>query len=540
MSEPDTPKPRPRFQLPQWLTLPRVESTSSSMRTVVVNLVLLAVILTAAPLIATQAARDQILLEPISVPEALQATGLTPEVAANRLSDGLHQIIAEADTAKASINVIPEGQRVSFDIPESGISVDALISYARKFLNLHETAIGGEFRCGDAACSPALVSLRLRIHGRGVEVIDLPPMRRSTEAAYWRDAASMVMGELDPFTALAADVALHPSRAATLARRLIVSDHGDAKWAHNVLGNVRRNAGAADDAIAEYRAALDLDANFVPALANMAGVLAEQGRFDEAETFLAKLTSVDPNGALVAEVRGDLSRVQDQVDGARDWYLKAFERDPLNARYQSKAANMLFNVGRTDEGLTLARAAFDLNPADPLPLGLLAGYYAGQGDFVALEKLYRDAAEFSPENDAFQAQHADLLMINKDYAGAVERIDQALLVDEGNVKYRLSRADALAALGRHADALLDLELATQRDPGNADVIYARAKSLAALNRNDEALAAYRQYLVLQPDGPQAEVAKAIIKLQERSSASASAISSADPNQPLDTTTPPPP
>lgn len=134
---------------------------------------------------------------------------------------------------------------------------------------------------------------------------------------------------------------------------------------------------------------------------------------------------------------------------------------------------------------------------------------------MALEKLYRDAAEFSPENDMFQALHADLLMINKDYSGALDRIDQALLVDEGNIKYRLSRADALAALGRHEDALLDLELATQRDPSNADVIYARAKSLGALNRNDESLAAYRQYLVLEPDGPLAEVAKAIIRVQER-------------------------
>jgi len=514
MSEPDTSTPRPRVQLPHWLTLAKVESASSSMRTVVVNLVLLVVVLMAVPLIATQAARDQVLLEPISVPDALQATGLTPEVAANRLGDGLHQIIAEADSAKSSVNVIPEGQRVSFDIPESGISVDALISYARKFFNLHETAIGGEFRCGDAACSPALVSLRLRVHGRETEVIELPPMRNSTEAAYWRDAASKVMAELDPFTALAAEVALHPSRAATLARRLIVANHADAKWAHNVLGNVRRNAGAADDAIAAYRTALDIDANFVPALANMAGVLAEQGRFDEAEPYVKKLASIQPNGSLVAEVRGDLSRVQQQIDAARDWYLKAFERDPLNARYQSKAANMLLNAGRTEEGLALARAAFDLNPGDPLPLGLLAGYYGGQGDFAALEKLYRDAAEYSPENDAFQALHADLLIINKDYAGALERIDQALLVDEGNIEYRLSRADALAALGRHEDALLDLELATQRDPGNAELVYSRARSLAALNRNDEAVAAYRQYLALQSDGPEAEMAKAFIRLQQ--------------------------
>jgi tetratricopeptide (TPR) repeat protein len=506
---------RARLQRPQWLTLPTVESTSNSMRAVVVNLVLLAAILLAAPLIATQAARDQILLEPISVPAALQVTGLTPEVAANRLNDGLLQIIREADTGKSSINVVPEGQRVTFDIPESGISVDALISYARKFFNLHETVIGGEFRCGDPVCTPALVSLRLRVHGRELAVIERPPMRRTTEAVYWRDAASKVMEELDPFMALAADVNQRPINAATIARRLIASGHADAKWAHNVLGNIRRNTGDADDALAEYQASLDIDGAFVPALANMAGTLAEQGRFDEAVPFLDRLAAVDGNSALEAEVRGDLARFQDQVDLARDWYAKAFERNPLNARYQSKAANMLINKGRTEEGVALARAAFALSPDDPLPLALLAGHFAGQGDFLSLEKLYRDAAEFSPENAEFQAQHSNLLMINEDYAGALERIDRALLVDEGNVAYRLDRAEVLAALGRHEDALIDLDLALQREPSNAEVIYARAMSLGALDRQSESIAAYRQYLTLEPEGPFAEVAKAMIGFGER-------------------------
>jgi tetratricopeptide (TPR) repeat protein len=505
---------RARLQRPEWLSLPTVESASNSMRAVVVNLVLLAAILMAAPLIATQAARDQILLEPISVPSALQVTGLTPQVAANRLNDGLLQIIREADTAKSSVNIVPEGQRVTFDIPESGISVDALISYARKFFNLHETVIGGEFRCGDLACSPALVSLRVRVQGRDVHVIDLPPMRRSTEAEYWRNAASKVMEELDPFMALAADVNLHPTNAATIARRLIAARHDDAKWAHNVLGNIRRNAEQPEDAIAEYQASLAIDAGFVPALANMVGVLAEQERFVEAVPFLDRLSASGTNSALEAEVRGDFARFQDKIDEAKSWYDKASDRDPLNARYQSKAANMLLNSGRTEEGLALARAAFSLSPDDPLPLGLLAGYYAGQADFVALGKLYRDAAEFSPENAEFQKLHADLLMINKDYAGALERIDQALLVDEGSVEYRLDRAEALAALERHEDALVDLDLALQRDPSKADVIYARAMSLSSLGRQEESMAAYRRYLTLEPEGSFAEVAKAMIRVFE--------------------------
>ena len=516
MSEIETPEAKARRL--NWPSLPTVETTSNSLRAVVVNLVLLAVIVLAAPLIASQAARDQILLEPISVPDGLKVTGLTPEVAANRLNDGLLQIIREAGSGKSSINAIPEGQATTFDIPESGISVDALVSYARMFFNLHETVIGGEFRCGDAACTPALVSLRLRIHGADTEVVELPPMRRSTEAEYWRDAALQVMSTLDPFTALAAEVELHPSNAATIARRLIAAEHEDTKWAQNLLGNIRRNEGAPDDAIAAYQAALAIDRSFVPSLINMASVLSDAGQFEEAEEYLARLAAIDGDNPLEAEVRGDIARARGDVDGAKDWYIEASERDPLDARYKTKAGFMLLTEKRTEEALELGHEAFALNPSDIMPLGLLGGYYSSEGDFVALEKLYRDAAEFTPENDDVQAMHANLLMINKDYAGALERIDQALLVNEGMVKYRLLRADALALLGRHEDALIDIELARLREPSNPDVYYALAKSLDALRREAESTAAYRQVVLLDPEGVNAIVAQAFINETEAAAA----------------------
>lgn len=522
MSQSETPPsqetPEARWRRLNWPSLPTVETTSNSLRAVVVNLVLLAVIVLAAPLIASQAARDQILLEPISIPAGLQVTGLTPEVAANRLNDGMLQIIREAGSGKSSINPIPEGEATTFDIPESGISVDALVSYARKFFNLHETVIGGEFRCGDAACTPALVSLRLRIRGPNTEVVELPPMRRSTEAEYWRDAALRVMSTLDPFTALAAEVDLHPSNAATIARRLIASEHEDTKWAQNVLGNVRRNEGAPEDAIAAYSAALAIDRSFVPALTNMASVLIDEGRLDEAGEYLTRLAAVDRDNPLEAEVQGDLARARGDIDGAKEWYIKASERDPLDARYKTKAGFMLMSEGRTEEALELGHEAFALDPSDPLPLGLLGGHYSSEGDFVALEKLYRDAAEFTPENDAVQAMHANLLMINKDYAAALLRIDQALLIDEGNVKYRLLRADALAQLGRHEDALMDIELARLREPSNPEVYYAMAKSLDALGREAESTAAYRQVVLLDPESINATVAQAFINETEAAEA----------------------
>lgn len=495
-------------------SLPGVETTSSSLRTVIINVALLLVLAMAIPLTIAQFSRDQILVQPLSVPEALEATGLTPAVAANRLWDGLQQIKLEGGSAKRSVNVIPEGQKVTFAVPDSGLSLDSLIYYARQFFNLHETVVNGEFRCGDPACTPALVTLRLRVYGKDLEVIELPPMRRNTEAEYWRRAAVELMGVLDPFTALAADAEANPIRAAAIARRLIVSGHADAKWAHNILGNIRRTAGLLDEAIEEYQAALGIDANFVPALANMASTLGEAQRPADAAPFLARLKQADPDGPLAPEIEGDLARQAQEVDRARDLYLEAYRRDPLDARYQSKAALLLMSVGRTEEAVAIAEEALAINPADFGPLQLLSAHYGGLADFVALERLYRGAAEFSPDDPRIQVFHADLMVINRDYAGALQRFDQAVLNDDGNPTYRVKRAKVLALMGRHADALVDFDLAGRLDPGNAEIHYERARSLFALGDTAASTAAYTAYVDAAPDGLFAPIARAFIKQAE--------------------------
>lgn len=509
---------------PNWLTLPFFEAASTSLRTVLINAALLVLMILIIPLIGAQFARDQVLLQPISIPSALLATGLTPEVAANRLWDGLQQIEGDAGTAKTSVNVIPEGQKVTFSIPDAGVSVDSLVYYARQFFNLHEVVVNGEFRCADKECTPAGVTLRLRVYGKELKVIELPPMRRDTEAQYWRKAATEVMAVLDPFTALAADATAHPNNAAAIATRLIVSHHKDAKWAHNILGNIRHNAGQPADAMAEYQAALDLDPNFVQALGNMAGINAEQGNYAEATKWMDRLAAVDSTGPLERELRGDVARVQGKLDDAKAFYQTAFERDPLNSRYQSKAALMLMNAGRTDEGIALAKEALQINPADTVPLSILAAYYMGKGDsgYADAERLYRDAADFAPEDAEIQATDAGILLLTHDYTTALQRIDQALLNDDGNVGYRIVRADALGLLGRHQDALIDLDLAYQRDPSNPNVSYKRGDNLASLKRYDEAVAAYKLYLTLAPEGGYAGIVPLLIAQVEKQRAAETA------------------
>ena len=258
---------------PQRLTLTRAAGLSTDVRTLAVNLTILAVIIRVVPVIASQFLREQVLIEPIAVPEALLATGLTPEVAANRLWDGLKEVKEAAGSSKGSVTAIPDSKQVDFSIPDSGLSIDSLIYYVRQFFNAYETRIGGEFRCADPACSPAGITLRLRVVRDDMELLQLPPMGPRAEAEYFRDAAGEVMAVLDPFTAIAADAAAEPKRAQVLARRLIRSGHKDAKWAHNLIGNMLLDDNDIAGAETAYRAALALDPDFPTARTNLGNAL---------------------------------------------------------------------------------------------------------------------------------------------------------------------------------------------------------------------------------------------------------------------------
>src|SRR5688572_33481830 len=81
------------------ITLPEAASLTSDVRTLLVNITILLAIVLVVPVIAVQFLRSQVVIEPIGVPAQLSATGLTAEIAAGRLWDGLEAITAAAGTA---------------------------------------------------------------------------------------------------------------------------------------------------------------------------------------------------------------------------------------------------------------------------------------------------------------------------------------------------------------------------------------------------------------------------------------------------------
>lgn len=511
--QPPASDTRPANKAPD--LMPRIASLTSDIRTLVFNLFVLLLVGLLAPVVLSQFWRNEVVVEAITVPAQLQTMGLTPEVAAARLVDALREVEQAGGSAIEAIDVVASTDRVDFSIPDSGLSVDSLVYYVRRFFNISETRIGGEFRCADPDCSTPGVSLRLRVFSGQSHVLQIRAVENSTESQYFYDAALRVMEQYRPIVALAAILDEQPVRAEVMARSIIRSRAAEAHWAHNLLGILKNNTNQPELAIGEFEAALALVPDFLPAKANLANTLLAQGEAQRARTLFEEIQRTDPNNVRAVEGLADLASAEGKLDQAVELYRRATELDPSAPRYLIKAA--LLRLGADDEpaGIALLEEALQIDPTDPAALGQLGLLHFMKSNYAAAVPFYRNAADFEPNDAGLQYQLGLSMLLSDDAEGAVERFTIAVALEPDNLDYKRSLAEGLGQLERYSEAQAVLAAAGTMAPDDPGLIYQQAVNFQNLGRNDDAVAAYKRVVELDPDSMDAIVAQRFIELLER-------------------------
>jgi tetratricopeptide (TPR) repeat protein len=481
------------------ITLPVAAAWTSDVRTLAVNITILLAIILVVPVIATQFLRSQVVIEPITVPEPMRATGLTPEVAAGRLWDGLESISASAGTAKATVVSIPESAKVDFAIPDSGLSIDALVYYVRQFFHAYETRVSGEFRCADPACTPDGMTLRIRVIADEVNLIDLPARGSKTEEAYFRDAAAEVMSYLDPFTALAAVSTTDPARGKVLARRLIRTNHPDAKWAYNLLGNLLVKDSDFEGAEEQFRAALAIDPDFPQSLSNLGDLLVKRGDLAGARTAFDRVLAKHKDDVFALRGKADLALVEGKVDESVAYLMQAAAIRPLPPMFINLAGNVMYGQGRTDEAISYYKQALDVDPGDQLALAMLGLIYVNAERYDDAERVYRAAADFAPDNAEILSTHSAMLRSAHKFDEALERAQRAIALDASNADYHQAAGLALQDLARYDEALVELAEADRLGPDDLTTVMAIADVYRLKGENAKAAEAYNRYLAVAPE-----------------------------------------
>lgn len=269
----------------------------------------------------------------------------------------------------------------------------------------------------------------------------------------------------------------------------------------------RRTPASVTRAIAEYRAASELDPGFAEALTREAYANALfvdwgwslPGGSAEAlvERGLALADSVLRRDSTSAEAwlaRAYLLVQKDpyRMEGAIPAFQRAIRLNPTNAEAYHQYGQTLMALGRFGKATTAYHSTLALEPDRAMTLVPLAVLASRAGDTAESLRWADSAVAVGPDVPYARAVRASLRIRARDPTGAVEDAEAALRIDPSYaVPARAVLAQALVARGDTAGARTELEraieaLAEPARPSPTDALYV-AGAFVALGRDEEAL-----------------------------------------------------
>lgn len=196
------------------------------------------------------------------------------------------------------------------------------------------------------------------------------------------------------------------------------------------------NAGAADRAIEEFRAALTCDRANPQYQLSLGRALRDTGRLDEAESYLDSLWQRTPEDGTINLALARVAARRGSVDDAIRYYH-----------------NAMYGAWSTDPDANRRDARLEL-----VEFLLRKGARAqAQSELVAL-------AAFLPPDPTLHLRTADLLAQAQDYPDALAENERVLRLDHGNPVALAGAGEAAYLAGRYRTAQRYLQLAVNAKP----------------------------------------------------------------------------
>jgi protein O-mannosyl-transferase len=278
-----------------------------------------------------------------------------------------------------------------------------------------------------------------------------------------------------------------------------VAKRPDNPRARNNLGQALVTAGHAEEAVLEFRRAIELQPHHAFAHASLAQVLLARGELADAEVHLRAALAADPRwvdawvnlGLTLAR----LGRTTEAIAA----YEAALAIDPHAQDARTNLAGLMIDHHRIDEGIARLRdvlaAAPDLAEAR---------YHLGMaldksGEPSAAEAELRTAVRLKPDLAPAHLALGNVLMRRGDWRAAAASYQESIRLDPGSAEMRFALGNVHAQRGDFEAAIQLYREALERDPRHVQATNNLANSQLATGRVREAIATYEAVLRMRPD-----------------------------------------
>lgn len=477
--------------------------------------------------------REQIRIEPISVPNTLAAEGYTPVVVAQRIRDALVRIKQEAATAMQMPETDLPGETPEVVVPAVGISVETLAAALRRYVGigrLHEVT-------GEIVATPdGMMLMRVRLGSDRNLILD------SASEGVPRDlndlietAAVRILDETAPYIRAAREYHLDRQRAYQMAEDIIRRrPPGDrnALWALSLEGSILLDQGQLEAAKQKYLEALQIDATFVVGHVNLGLVLDDEQKREDAASndraanqrepkyviadyFTGLVLRAGNRGDAIAQYRIAIQLAPEYAvihnnlgvalseDGLREEaaseYRIAFTLDPTDAQAHNNLGLVLRGEGKRDEAASEFRAAFTLDPNYAAPHFNLGLVLRDEGKPEGAASEFRTAFNLDPN---YAAAHFNLGLVFVDEGKPDEAANEFRTAFKINPTFVAAHSNLGLILrdeGKRDEAAREFRAAFTLNPNDAADHNNLGLVLGDEGKRDEAASEYRIALKLDPN-----------------------------------------
>jgi tetratricopeptide (TPR) repeat protein len=171
--------------------------------------------------------------------------------------------------------------------------------------------------------------------------------------------------------------------------RLAMERTADFAASRHNLGNLEQSLGNIQKAVDQYRKALVIDDQFYPAKVNLAMLYNQLGQNDAAEKLLRQVVAQHPELYQLHYSLGLLLAEQNQLEEAAFYLGQASAGLPQRARIHYNLGLLLQKLDRNDEAETALQAALAVEPHNPDYQYALAVFYIEGRNWEKAEQMVR-------------------------------------------------------------------------------------------------------------------------------------------------------
>jgi tetratricopeptide (TPR) repeat protein len=286
--------------------------------------------------------------------------------------------------------------------------------------------------------------------------------------------------------------------AATLYREILEAFPASAE-AHYRYGNLLKDQGALEEALAHYDQAIALKSDYAHAWCNRAVVLGFMQRLPDALASYDRAIAIDPTDAIAHCNRAMVLVALDDKDAALAGFDAAIARDARSFAAHSGRAGLLHERKQWTTALAAYDQAIALNPADATAQYNRGTVFKELKQFAAALGSYEQAIALNPRFARAHAMRGDVLLEMGRLPAALEGYERAIALDARDATNYNNRAVLLQKMGRFEEAATAYDQAIAANPNYADAWFNRGTLLGERDDPEAALRSYERAIAARPN-----------------------------------------